>query len=322
MSETFDVRMVKVEILRSGPPHNQLLSPLTEYLAICGESGAAKISLPYEHATFERRLEDLRYDGATEQRLAAIQATGIDMARILAAVPGLSGALNGDSSAREQLIHLQITLSASELALLPFELSKLPTTTDASSESWLALQTRPPVCITRHIRTVPSEGVRWPVKPRISFVAGPTADIPFEEHLQALEDAIAPYQYPGTDEKKEEVRDRRWECGELLTVIKDASLDDVVTACRSAEYTHVHVLAHGAPDPSSKGGPFGLRLRARTPGSGADIVSGERFASALGAVGARIHRPSVVSIASCDLAQTGDVKYVAAGSFAHHLHQS
>ena len=220
------------------------------------------------------------------------------------------------------MIRLRITLSASELALLPFELSKVPTTRDGESEAWLALQTKPPVCITRHVRTVSSDGIQWPTKARILFIAGPTGDIPFDAHRHVLESAIAPFRYPNRDDPTEGVDARHTHYGERLTIIESASLDDVVTACRLAPYTHVHVLAHGAVDASSKGRPFGLKLRGRK--QGVDVVSGERFASALSRVdGARIHRPSVVSVASCDSGLVASVVEPAPGaSFAHTLHQS
>jgi hypothetical protein len=33
MTEDIQIRLVHVEFLRLGPPHNQLLSPFTQYLA-------------------------------------------------------------------------------------------------------------------------------------------------------------------------------------------------------------------------------------------------------------------------------------------------
>src|ERR1700686_604426 len=62
MPEDIQIRLVHVEFLRPGPPHNQLLSPLTPYLAISGDAGAGVITVPYEHAEFERRLKELRYE--------------------------------------------------------------------------------------------------------------------------------------------------------------------------------------------------------------------------------------------------------------------
>src|SRR5215470_1145200 len=116
------IKLVHVEFLRAGPPYNQLLSPLTQYLAISGDSGAGVVSVPYEHSAFERRLRELRYEtGAPTDRQAMLHATGVEMGRILGSVPGLPGALAVDPNHTGTLIHLRITLSASELALLPFE---------------------------------------------------------------------------------------------------------------------------------------------------------------------------------------------------------
>ena len=89
MADEIEVRSVNVEFLRPGPPHNQLLSPLTQYLAICGDSGAGVVKVPYEHAVFERKLKELRYEtGDAGDRLAMLHEVGADMGRILGAVPG------------------------------------------------------------------------------------------------------------------------------------------------------------------------------------------------------------------------------------------
>jgi len=321
-SDNLRVRTVRVELLRQGPSHNQLLSPLTPYLGICGNSPAGVVHVPYEHSAFERRLGELRYTGASESRLASLRDTGMDMARMLAGIPGLAGAIGADSDSQATLIHLRVTMSASELALLPLELSKVPITTAGESEAWLALQTKPPVCITRHLRTLSLDDVNWPDKPRILFISGPTDDVPFDEHRSALEQAIKPFRYPGTDDPVKRQDLRYTDYGELLTIIENASLDDVVAAFRETNYTHVHVLAHGDIDATSKGQPFGIRLRGRT--EGVDIVSGERFSTALAHVyEGGVHQPFAVTLASCDSGLVSDVKEPAPGaSFAHSLHQS
>ena len=56
-----DIRTFTIELLRAGPRHNQLLSPITQYLGVCGNSPASRVTLPYEHGQFERRLQELRY---------------------------------------------------------------------------------------------------------------------------------------------------------------------------------------------------------------------------------------------------------------------
>ena len=166
MTEDIQIRLVHVEFLRPGPPHNQLLSPLTQYLAIAGDTGAGVVTVPYEQAEFWRRLKELRYEsGDPEDRLAMLHATGVEMGKILGSVPGLPGALTDDPNQPGTLIQLRITLSASELAMLPFELAKSPVSATSTAENWLSIQTRPPVCVTRNIRTVSPEGVVWPHGP-------------------------------------------------------------------------------------------------------------------------------------------------------------
>jgi hypothetical protein len=44
-----EIRNVKIELLRAGPAHNQLLSPLTPYLALCGADGPVTVHIPFEH---------------------------------------------------------------------------------------------------------------------------------------------------------------------------------------------------------------------------------------------------------------------------------
>lgn len=323
MADKVQVRTVHLEFLRPGPAHNQLLSPLTPYLSVCGDSPAGVVHVPYEHAVFERRLAHLRYDGAGDDRLAQLHDTGVDVSRMLAAVPGLPGAINADVDAPSSLVHLRVTLSAAELALLPFELSKVPMMVEATSDAWLALKSRPPVCITRHIRTVSTQGVTWPSAASILFVAGPTGDIPFDAHRRALEQAVAPYRYPDRDDQREGVDDRHTHYGERLTIIRDASVDDVVAAVKMRPYTHVHVLAHGAVTASpTHGRSFGLRLRGGC--GGVEIVSGERFASALRRTDeAAVRLPFAVTLASCDSSFVANVVEPASGaSFVHTLHQA
>jgi len=55
------IHTVSLEFLRHGPAHNQLLSPLTQYLGLCGNYGASTVRVPYEHQEFLSRLKSLRY---------------------------------------------------------------------------------------------------------------------------------------------------------------------------------------------------------------------------------------------------------------------
>jgi len=317
MSGEIQIRTVRVEFLRAGPPHNQLLSPLTPYLGVCGNAGAGVVKVPYEQAAFERRLKELRYEtGDAGDRLAMLHDVGVDMGKVLGAVPGLPGTLTTDAENVAILVHLRLTLSASELAHLPFELAKVPVGPEATTESWLAIQTRPPICITRNIRTVLPESVVWPSHPRILFITGAEETVPYEEHRDALLSAIEPFRYSEDANTSDAARDQ---FGEVLTILRNPTLTDVMEECGREVYTHVHILTHGDEDETSRGS-YGLVLRGQDGAS--DVVSGERFASALTSVGAdSVHRPAVVTVASCDSGNVGTV-VVPGASFAHALHQS
>ncbi len=313
---------VTVELLRAGPRHNQLLSPLTQYLGVCGDREAVTISLPYEHADFERDLAELNYEiktvdsagvrsiDAADRRSSLMHRLGRDMARILGAIPGLGGALSDDVD-DDVLINLRIVMSASELALLPFELSKMPTVVGGVADTWLALQARTPVCITRHIRSIASERISWPTKKiRILFAAGP--DVPVKEHEEALADVLQPWWLHG------EQKDDRFP---PLEVLPDATHEALRQACfRAAEegapFTHVHILAHGAAlDDSDRHAPIGIEFFD-------EVVSGDRLAMSLTPMTREgIHRPTVVTLATCYGGSERNVMKPAS-SVAHKLHES
>lgn len=309
-----DIRTVTVELLRAGPRHNQLVSPLTQYLGICGNSHAGRVTLPYEHSDLEMRLQELRYsvfDRDDQARSARVlEKTGRDVAKILAAVPGLSGNMSYEEENTGTLTNLRIVISASELAMIPFEASKVPSV-DGSVAAWLALQARSPICITRHIRSVTAEGIIWPDRPRILFISGPDTDRPFEEHKRVLLNVIEPWC------KGESA------IGDQLVILKEPGLSTVAielsAAARAGKaFTHVHILAHGArTEEDDRYSPVGLYLNEN---EGEGVIGGGRLASTLAVTTDEgVMRPLVVTLASCDSGQVSDVR-TADASVAHHLH--
>ena len=303
-----EIRTLTVELLRAGKRHNQLLSPLTQYLGVCGNAAAGTVALPYEHRDFESRLQEMSYKVTAEddpgrgQRL--LEAMGHEIAEILSAVKGVAGALTPQIERPNTLTQLRIVFSASELAMLPFELSKVPPGAGAPGV-WLQLQARAPVCITRHIRSVSAEGMRWPTEPRILFIAGP--DTPVAQHREVLERTMAPWR-----DEKDSLNDR-------LVCLEQATLKIVTrtveaAARRGRPFTHVHILAHGARlDDADRYSPVGVQLHD-------EVVSGPRFASALTAVANQgTCRPVVVTLATCDSGAQTDVRTPDA-SVAHDLH--
>ncbi len=111
----------------------------------------------------------------------------------------------------------------------------------------------------------------------------------------------------------------REQFGELLTILVNPTLTDVFRECRATRYTHVHLLSPRRP--RRRGARF-VRTRAARSGRVSPTSSpGERFSSALTTVGdGRIHRPTVITVASCDSGNVGSVVRPGA-SFAHALHQ-
>lgn len=308
------IRRVNVEFLRAGPSHNQLLSPYTHYLAVCNDAGAAIVTVPYEHRAFERVLKQLRYEtGEQSDRLNLLHEVGCNVGKILESVPGFTGALVDNPGRGATLVHVRIVLSAAELALLPFEVAQVPV---GSASSALSIQTRPHVSVTRHIRTVSSEGLDWPDRPRVLFVSGDPSNVPFMEHRAALISAIERFKYPQRDDAKVTDKGRREQFGDLLTILVDPTLLELQRECESADYTHIHVLTHGDNDAVSQES-FGLAMRDES-GAAADVVTGERFVSAVTRVG---HRPSVITVAACDSGNVGSV-VIPGASFVHAVHQA
>jgi hypothetical protein len=226
---------------------------------------------------------------------------------------------------KEAATHLRLVLSASELALIPFELSVAPAGFPGAGQP-LLLQSQMPLCITRETRRVPEEFVEWPDRPRVLFVyASPPGfpEVPYAAHLLALRQSMAPW-IGSTTTDDPEARQKR--VAPHLAVLPDASVNAIEDACRNNEFTHIHILAHGHERHDGPDVRFGLALHdPATPHGEADIVSGERLSTALRVSNRKEHgkpsRPAVVTLASCNSGNVGTV--VGAGaSVAHALHEA
>ncbi len=335
---------VRLEIVRPGPAHNQLLSPLTHYMALCGEASPVTFHVELEHHKLLTRLERLRYvtpqaGGSVEQpdsaRLSALTEVGEDATRVLDAATSLRAELahvRGEARAagdgEQHLLHLRLVLGGSELALIPFEAAYAPQAAPGEGQE-LALQLEFPVALTRETRRYRAAPPAWGRRdqaPRVLLIAAAPAGlrVPLEEHVQALYRAVEPWigwppeateSAPGADQGLARVKQR-------LRVLPDASIQDIYAACAREEFTHVHVLAHGAHLDVAGERRFGLCLcRAGDPTRG-ELVDGRRLAQALlaeGEDGSRRSSPLVVTLATCDSGQPGSV-LVPGGSLAHELH--
>ena len=237
-----DIRKVKLELLRSGPAHNQLLSPLTPYLALCGADGPVTVNMPFEHRQLLSRLDRLRYatNGsaiAASQQEAELREMGEAIGRVLGEVPALLSELSNARSEGGRLVHLRLSLSAFELGLLPFEAAVAPDGFPGSG-SPLFLQSRTPITLTREIRRGQPLGIQWNRKPRILY-AFATPDglprVPAQAHLQAIRRALDPWV-----KVRDDPECRLEEIKSMLTVMPNASLEGIRNACTVSEYTHVH----------------------------------------------------------------------------------
>jgi hypothetical protein len=325
------MRTITLELLRHGPPHNQLLSPLTSYLALCENHPAVSWQVPVEHNQMLHRLRALAYEMGDEPREFQITDTARLLGDLLGAIPGLTADLNRQGAAGaakddgcEDVTHLQLILSASELALLPFELATAPAGFPGAGQP-LSLQAQQPVCITRGTRRLPDEVRLWPRRPCVLFAyASPPGyqPVPAQAHLLALRRALEPWLVLPEDASAEE---RRAAVAKRLHVLPEASVPTLEKACASGRYTHVHILAHGAEIRDEYDLRHGLALHSDGAASGAEVVSGERLASVLRAPKAGepgcFTRPSVVTLASCNAGNQGTVMGVGA-SIGHALHEA
>lgn len=315
------VRTVELQLLRHGPPHNQLLSPLTDYLALCGDHPNTTLNLPLEHEALRVRLRALRYEDSDETRRAQLNETAQIAADVLAAVPGLISDLGRYKDNNDACVHLSIATSAAELALFPFELANSPPGFPGSGGP-LCLQSQSPVCLTRRSRNVRCDDVKWNLRPRILLIASDAGGkIPLERHYALLRKLIDPWvcRTPTKeDPQQSSFRDR-------IEVLPDATVQAIERKLNEAgdrdRFTHVHVLAHGCQVPGSKE-RFGVALH-HSNGSGIDAVDGARLGRLLSPQFASdvITRPNVVTLAVCDSGNQGDVS-VPGASIAFELHEA
>ncbi len=316
------IRCVQLELLRSGPAHNQLLSTLTPYVALCGPNGPTTVHMPFEHQQLLTRLERLRYASAGEtipasQRQAEIRDMGEEVGELFGAIPSLLTELSQAGDEQCRLLNLRLSITAYELGLIPFETAISP---DGIPGSGSRLQLRSLVSITREVRRGQPLPVEWDRKPKILFAFASPAGlvpVPASAHLLGLRRALDPWvRISGVEEQRiESVKS-------MLTVLPEASLEKIRDECRAAEYTHVHILAHGATFKDAGNDRYGVALCNDARPGEYSVVDGERLAIALKGrdSSGRVKKPpTVVTLATCDSGNVSTVM-VPGGSIAHELH--
>ncbi len=330
------VRTVNLEIVRHGPAHNQLLSPLTRYIGICGPNDVSSITVELEHWKLNELLTRLSYrrsgmgrsDAAVRvdnsERRHVLEEISATVTKILSANPGLVVQLKGGEN-DTGLVELRLVISATELALLPFELSRIPAGFPGGAENWLGLQSRYPVCITRSMRSLRQMHCNWRQRPRILFIAAGVPSELIRAHLRAFVKILAPWLPLQPHNATDDAEKIDTALAGHIVVLTDASLGKISNTCRDNRFTHVHVLAHGIADPERPGKPIGLLLHGRSPSRG-EVVSGRQLVSALAGSGdcaasRKTTLPNILTLAGCGSAHAGHPVY-SHGSLAHVLHES
>lgn len=327
---TSSVRNVNLRILREGPTHNHLISPLTPYLAAVGPYEAVTIRMPYEHRRLLRDLNALRYGadaargpnaGGMSRAERNIIADGIG--EIFAAIPGLTSELATDPRRDAGLTHLRMTFSAAELSLVPFELATAPRGFPGERFP-LCVQSTAPVVITRSIPTAGGDRCSWVRPPRILFViAQPPglSPVPYESHLLALSQALRPWVGAGSELASND--DVVAALNQHLRVLPNATLASIEAACAAENFSHIHVLAHS--ELVEDGGQTHFALALHDGHGGKELVSAERLQATLRLPTARnagdhqLARPLVVTLATCDSGLAPQVIFPTM-SLAHALH--
>lgn len=274
----------------------------------------------------------------------------MDMRNILANVPGLIAALT-EAGVRARLCsggrvekdagddslsgdetyaptHLELILSASELAMLPFELAESPPGCPGAGTP-LLLQSQVPICLTRRVRHNHRQDVSWRSKPRILFAAAaPGTEIPLQEHVDALVEVIQPW----IDRARFDEKDPEAVYSDHLTVLTEATWEKIESTIASPldeqpprPYTHIHILAHVVETRAAGTSQFGIQLHHPSDPSQPQNVTAQQLALALRPAGkqgtAGFSCPTVVTLASCN-SDTQKSVIGAGGSVAHTLNES
>lgn len=318
-----NVMEVRLEFLRPGPQHGQLLSPLTPYITVCNDVDVATIYVDLEQWELLTLLQGLSYQLPAAQRAAELRRLGQLVGGLLATVPKLSGRL---SAPEGRLVHLRLTLGGNELAMLPWEASLAGGGLPGGAQ--LLLQTTPPVVLTRDTRRSARTRLDLTPPPRMLVIAAappPHTPVPLRAHVLALYQALRPFEQAASAEEK---AGRPME--QLLTVLPNATLEQITAACASADppYTHIQILAHGAQYLELGQTRFGIALHRHPAEAGKpderDIISPQRLTMAL-----RPKREGEeananaqwLSLLCCDSGNVADV-ILPLGSIAQELHEA
>lgn len=340
-----DIQQVRLEIVRPGKPHNQLLSPLTPYTALCGEGSPITFNVHLEHRQLLTRLERLRYVTAGIERLVGIPERlrdlevsdlGNEIARILSDIPTLSTELaraqtDRQSGGRNAIVHLRLVLSGSELSLIPFEMAIAPLAYPGEGLEF-CLQANLPIVVTREIRRSRPNPTRWNrssssmPKVLVAWAEPDGMKVPAQAHVRTIRSALEPWvrrlpHAKRTGDPEQDAQHRLPLVKHRIRLLPNASIERIHALCAAESFTHIHLLAHGDVFEQNGEKCFGIALCREDSGM-KEVVSGKRLVKALQAEhasGSSRSEPIVVTLATCDSGNQANV-LAPGGSIAHDLH--
>ena len=313
-----------LELLRGGTPHNQLVSPAIEYLALCGDAAPYTLHIPFEHRDLTDSLLVLRYEyggrqkNAERLRKAELERLARQIGDLLGSIPAFAAEISGiDPPGNGDIVHLRLVLAGNELSLIPWELTQVPDGLSAAG-LFLLLQPRIPISMTREVRGASRRQIAWDQKPKILFATTTAGDFPpktIEAHYLSLRYAMEPWTYQNWETNG-------WQQDEYpIDIIQRATVEEIRQKCIDNEYTHVHILAHGSQVGEEGDFRYGLKLHKSHELGEREIVNGEQLSQAL--LPSRSHwgasDPVMVTLATCDSANQANTVNPG-GSVAHTLH--
>lgn len=319
MTQTHDlIHQVTVELMRPGSLSGQLLSKLTAYLAVFDDSHAETIHLPFDHWDLLHLLRGLSNSHAPEDRESALRVMGQRVREFMDKLSLLPGELRNQTDGR-RLLHIRLALSGHELALIPYEAGHGPSPPFSESEPLLAHASRQ-VVITRELRQSSAMPLDW-IRPHRVLLIGaapePYMPVPLRAQSLSLYQALKPFEYQISQHDS-----AGRPAASMLTILPNATLDKIRQVCSQATppYTHVVLLAHGAPLQEHGMERYGVALH--NDRGGLDCVSSQRLRDALCPVhsdGRGVFPPTMLVMLMCHGGAQGDV-ILPVGSVAHELH--
>ena len=275
-----DIGSTTIEFHRFGGEPGVLLKD-NKYIRTCGyQRTADEVVVRIEPKELRRCLNQLRYgfNRTAESETAAQRLLGVEAGYFLEESQFFP-------DGRAALHQVDIVTHASELRAYPFEAIYAN-----ASDAYLKSPDKGMI-LTRRIRSDFSYAVPpWPEVPSVLFVHAQVdhdlSQCLIDEHRLALSEALAPWGNPEDLEKKK-----------LLVVREIDSAEALAQARTLADFSYIHILAHGAKvaskDMEEYETEWGLRL-----GRGDAVAASQKaIADALKPIN---EHPLVVTLAACD----------------------